>query len=244
MTDIGFTFATNGKPSGLLGACTTSREVILAEHTAYIVMGTGGKIRFDGQNGTVMILGIQRAFNEQVAEDVYRQLDRLVGVKTVAVRSVEVNSRVQRIFLLAKRFKGLERLYHTFVWPTSKTFDYEAFFSQSDLEIEEIDYERVIQDLRCLDTKHILTAQELEVFCKERVHYLEEQFRDGPPGWITPEIKLMRLVGRVGDTIAATTLASVTHAEGSSVEEVILVEQIGKIVATETSDEAERTEMK
>jgi hypothetical protein len=48
-------FSTDTKPCNLLGACVTSREVILGVYQSVVASRGGSKIRFDGANDTILL---------------------------------------------------------------------------------------------------------------------------------------------------------------------------------------------
>jgi hypothetical protein len=48
-------FSMDTKPCSLLGACVTSREVILGVYQSVVASRGGSKIRFDGANDTILL---------------------------------------------------------------------------------------------------------------------------------------------------------------------------------------------
>ncbi|KAE9380074.1 hypothetical protein N431DRAFT_309705, partial [Stipitochalara longipes BDJ] len=48
-------FSTDTKPCGLFGACSASRKVILRVYQSVVVSKGGKKIRFDGDNDSILL---------------------------------------------------------------------------------------------------------------------------------------------------------------------------------------------
>lgn len=117
-TSTDLTFTTNVKPSSLLRACSTCRQVILKSHTGYIKSATGSIIRFDELNDSILLLNLSKCPKFQDPRGGFllyssryaNRAHQFSGIKSLGFDFKEPVSE-SNLGCLVSQFKGLENLY-------------------------------------------------------------------------------------------------------------------------------------